>query len=462
MVDHAMDWTYLGHAGWLATLGGDDGLRIVFDPLLADTHHGDVFEVRPARTIDASALRADFIVISHRHPDHFDVQSLRLLAQQDPDSVVLTSDALVERAARAVGFTTVARVDALHRIELDGAVLLTTPSFGTELEWGVMVATAEGVVYNQVDSVMRNTADVRELMRRAADGLDRPELRQRLDFGLVRWQPLREIQAALADEAGFPTADYADVLEQVAAMNPAAAVPASAGNAHTPRYAGMNHVVYPLDEGRFRRDLAARCPNTQIFAPITGGTYRIAGGSVTQHSDRCGFVELHEPLVPQRFEPYRLPPLVDDDPRSPGELDQRARAWLDETLRPALVAAFPNMGSDRPVVLALDLVGAENRQRLAYVVDAHDARRDDGAAEDYDVLNAIAVSQLVDVIDGRRHWGEPLLAGKIRVSRRAYRVDAHGLQPLRVAPIFLYYALSYADSDERWVNHQLGQLRNDA
>ncbi|MEQ9324729.1 MAG: hypothetical protein RIF41_36525, partial [Polyangiaceae bacterium] len=78
--------------------------------LLGETHHGDVFELRPRRRIDEAALAADFVVVSHRHPDHFDVASLHRLAQLDRDSVVLTSDPLVERTARAVGFSTVARV----------------------------------------------------------------------------------------------------------------------------------------------------------------------------------------------------------------------------------------------------------------------------------------------------------------------------------------------------------------
>jgi len=60
-----MHWTYLGHAMWLAEVGQ---LRVLFDPLLSDAHHGDVFEVFPPRRIEAERLAADFIVLSHRHP----------------------------------------------------------------------------------------------------------------------------------------------------------------------------------------------------------------------------------------------------------------------------------------------------------------------------------------------------------------------------------------------------------
>src|SRR5687767_601359 len=89
---------------WLADLGE---VRVLFDPLLGETHHGGLFEVAPRRTVDAAALRPDFIVVSHAHGDHFDVPSLRRLAALDPDAVVLTSDPLVEGAARRLGFRSV-------------------------------------------------------------------------------------------------------------------------------------------------------------------------------------------------------------------------------------------------------------------------------------------------------------------------------------------------------------------
>ncbi|HWB81460.1 MAG TPA: MBL fold metallo-hydrolase, partial [Nannocystaceae bacterium] len=99
-----MELCYLGHAMWLCEAAG---LRLLTDPLLAATHHCGVFEVVPRREVDAAALRADFVLVSHRHPDHFDVASLDRLAQLDPDSVVVTSDELVAWAARALGFTSV-------------------------------------------------------------------------------------------------------------------------------------------------------------------------------------------------------------------------------------------------------------------------------------------------------------------------------------------------------------------
>ena len=79
-----MDWCYLGHASWLADVGGT---RILCDPQLGDTHHDGIFRVHPHRTLNAEALRPDIIVVTHRHPDHFDVNTLDRLAQLDPTTL---------------------------------------------------------------------------------------------------------------------------------------------------------------------------------------------------------------------------------------------------------------------------------------------------------------------------------------------------------------------------------------
>ncbi len=73
-------------------------------------------------------------------------------------------------------------------------------------------------------------------------------------------------------------------------------------------------------------------------------------------------------------------------------------------------------------------------------------------------MNAIAASQLGDVLDGKRHWGEPLLGGSLRSATRAYDVDDGGLRSIRIAPIFFYYALSYAESVDSATRFLVEQL----
>ena len=427
---------------WLLQTGE---LRILFDPLLSDSHMGGVFEVRPRRRIDAAALRPDFIVVSHRHPDHFDVASLRQLAALDADSVLLTSDALVERCARAVGFHTVARVDAEHTVTLEGARLLTTPSFGNEVEWGVMVATDDGVAWNQVDSVMRGAGDVRLVIEHAAGALAQPQLVDALTLGLVRWQPLLEVQPLLAGAIGFPWAAYGAVLDEVAALRAKVVVPASAGVAHASAFGWMNRAAYPVPQARFVRDAESRCA-TRALSGVVGSTYQVRGGQVA-HDETCApFVEVDRELVPQPFVPLAIPELRDPNLGRRAGMHDRVERWL----RDVLVARLPS-----DLTLVLEVVYPDGRDAFTF--------RDGGITpsfdEDYDVLNQVAASMLCDVIDGTRHWGEVLLSGSLRASFRAYAVDENGLSKAKVAPIFLYYGLSYEESSERWVTSLISAAR---
>lgn len=450
-----MEWCYLGHAMWLVTVGD---LRLLFDPQLEETHHGGLFEINPPRVIDAEALRADFIIVSHRHPDHFDVATLRRLAQLDADSVVITSDALIERVAQKVGFRTVARVEALHRIELDRATLLTTPSYGSEIEWGVMVACEDGVAWNQIDTVLRNPEDVVHTLAQAARAFNRPELTAGIDLGVVQWQPLLEINHTLARHIGFPLEDYGRLLDKIAALEARAIVPGSAGARHVGPYAWLNHTVYPVPERRLLRDVRLRCPNVTAFSGGIGDVYQVTPEAVVQREGAArDLVTLTAERDPCPFIPYVIPELEDPnlDGRSEDELSAVAHRWIEGPLAAALERSYPDMLAPDPLKLVLEVVYPSRRDAYTFEVGAGGARLSRRFDDDYDVLNAIAASQLVDVIEGRKHWGTPLLGGLIRASRRAYRVGPDGLTRANVGIIFLYYALSYAAATERWVEHLL-------
>ncbi len=255
-----MDLTSLGHAGWLIEAAG---LRLLCDPLIDLEHYQAVFEVTPPRRLHAERLRPDFILVSHAPPDHFDIPSLAALAHLDPESVVVTPDALVAEAARTLGFVTVHEVPAGQRIELDGVTLVTTESIGAD-EWGVMIADEHGVAWNQVDSVFEGPEHARAVRDAslAALGVDR------LDLALVMGRPMHEIAAQIGGAIGFPFSNYAKVLRELAAIDPAAIIPASADTTHTEAFAWLNAIVYPVDAARFARDAAPVCSRRCSAAAI--------------------------------------------------------------------------------------------------------------------------------------------------------------------------------------------------
>lgn len=440
-----MKWYPLGHAMALAEA---DGLRLLFDPLLSNPHHGGVFEVAPPRELNVEALQPDFIFVSHRHPDHFDIASLRRLAAIDAESVVITADALVARTCARLGFRTVRHVAPNTRVDLDTVSLLTTPSRANDapidpeaLEWGVALSCDGAVVWNQVDTIHASANEVAATLT-----LIEQQLATRPALALVRWCPLLEIEASLAGRIGFPFAAYAEILEQAAlvAMD-AAIVPASAGARHREPWEAMNKLVYPIDEERFARDLCARVPSARVLPSTTGGGFDVSRDGV-HYDARAGssLVSIVDAVDDREFRPLALPPLFDPNPS--GRTEANMRDAIDAWIRGPLEAALARYR--RSFLLEVVYPNARDVWTIAGA-----ARR--GHDPQWDVRNEVAASLLCEVIEGRRHWGDLLLGGALRACSRAYDVTHAGVVRANVPPIFLYAAISYSASVERAVEHEL-------
>lgn len=445
-----MELVYLGHAMWLCEAAG---LRLLTDPLLAATHHCGVFEVVPRREVDAAALRADFVLVSHRHPDHFDVASLDRLAQLDPDSVVVTSDELVAWAARALGFTGVRVVPPGTAIELDGVKLVTTPSVDPD-EWGVMIGCGGASWWNQVDTVLRGADEVRRVRDTALAGVGASSL----GLAAVRWMPMLEIAAQLGDATEFPYAAYDRLLREIAAVEARALVPASCSGAHVGPFAWLDRVVFPLSQDRVCRDLAALCPDARVLPGAIGSRFRIAPDDIVQtHDDRL--VRIVDDIEPRAFDPLAIPELVDPNPSGEREdrMRPRVRAWIADELAPALASAWPRFGARTSVRLAIRIVWPSCEEHFTLVVGPHGTTLATALDPDWDALDAIAGSLFWEVVVGRRGWGDVLLAGALRARTRAYRIDGGGLRRLEIGATFLYYGLSYDASSERAVRWEVEQ-----
>jgi hypothetical protein len=440
-----VDWLCLGHATWLCEAAG---LRLLFDPLLGPTHHGGVFEVIPRRTLVAEALRPDFILVSHRHPDHFDVPSLRRLIACDPEAVVVTPDPLVAWAAGRLGAHTVQVVAPGQRVALDEVTLITTPSIAPD-EWGAVVATREGAAWNQVDTVLRDASVVRRVADRCT-----PELGvDRLALAMVRWEPLLEVAAQLGRATAFPHDEYAGLLAAAAATGARAIVPSAAGEAHTRAWPEMNHHVFPVREDRFLRDLAAVSPTTRGLPCRLGGRYRIRGGEVewspTDSSD------LIVPLGgddPRRYHPFALPAVHDPGLADVPEAVQRrdVEAWVRGPLADGVARACA--GHRLRLVLELRFAGCTDLYTLHLDGAVTVSRALD---DDWDALNIAAGSLVWQVLHAHRNWGDALLAGALRGCSRAYTLADGRLRRLPLGDLFVYHGLSYDESVERSIRREV-------
>lgn len=437
-----MQLTCLGHAFWLLEAGR---LRVAMDPVLGPCHTGGLFEIIPRRTIDARSLRPDFVLVSHAHFDHFDVASLAELARLDADAVVVTSDPLVAEVCAILGFRSVKTIAPGTRLDLDGGLSLTlTPSRAPDVEWGVLAEDASGAAWNMIDTLLSGPDDVRRVRELACPG-------RALDVAMAPLQPMREIALATADFVGFVPSHYQHMLACAAATGARCVVPSASGDAHAPPFEAMNAWVYPVSAQRAARDLAAFAPGTRVLAPEPGEAITIEGGAVSVGPGRVEITRgpMGDPRV---FRPLDPAPLVDPNVGGApvGPMRDRVARWVREDLHAAIERAAAREPASAGSVAGLELVleVVLPGDRMAFSLRAGRAPREGFEAE-YDVLNVVAGSMLVDVIEGRRAWYEPLLAGLLRSAVRGCAVAPGRAEPRWIQPMFVYEAIDYRQSTER-------------
>lgn len=448
---------YVGHACWVFESGD---VRLVTDPVFSESYHDGVFEVFPPREVGLDGLAPTHIVITHRHPDHFDPPTLDRLARRFPDAQILTSDALIVEVVEAFGFTHVRRIDAGTRLDLGALQIYTTPSHCDVEEWGLVVASEAGTLWNMVDTVLGDPAGVKRAMADAAAALGRPALSTGPDVALVRWCPLLQAQAVTAGRIGFPLAGYLSELKNAAATGATTLIPGSCGDRYVDAVGWLNQVVYPTTEARFMRDLRKVAPQATVFAPRVGMAYTLATGGFVE-SGGVEWIEVLPAEDDRLFAPFEIPALV--DPAPDGFDEQRAlgtiAVWVGDVLAPKLSLWANWAQPDDPLSFVLDLVFPTRTVALTLRVDAGQVSVDVGVDLDHDGLDRIAASVMLDVLEGRSHWGRALLGGWMRSVRRAVRVRPDGSGEPYLFPAFLVYlGLPYAESTERWVRAETRRL----
>jgi hypothetical protein len=142
--------TLLGHATVVVETGP---MRILMDPVLHDPFENGMVVSCPKRVIDLDRLGPiDVVVLSHRHPDHFDLPSLDRLSRHC--QVVCANDPLLFYALRALGFEHVTPMDPQSAMPSPQAELFPTRSENTAVrECGMVIRDDSAVFWNQAISL---------------------------------------------------------------------------------------------------------------------------------------------------------------------------------------------------------------------------------------------------------------------------------------------------------------------
>jgi hypothetical protein len=296
-----MKVTLLGHATVLVEM---DGANILMDPVLQDPFEDGAVVSCPKRVIHADRLPSLYaVIISHAHPDHFDIPSLAQLPRDV--HVVCPDDKTIQYALKNLGFTNVHPTPPMSRMVFKTFELLTTHSDVTNIiEFGVIFKDKSGTFWNQVDSVLSQETIGHSLQ--AVGAID-------LLFAMHASQNFGFFENR---SAGFPHDTHRLNLSTVLSIQPKLTVPGAAGFRFAGEIEWCNAFLFPISREQFVSDLHKLKPSLATAIANPGDVFEIEAGTV-QHRPGASKVAqtLEEDTWRLRFDPTAaIPPLQDTNP----------------------------------------------------------------------------------------------------------------------------------------------------
>ena len=434
------------------------------DPVFFDPFEGGAVASCPEREVDPGKLpEIDYLILSHRHPDHFDIPSLARIPRAC--QVLCPADALMLYALDQLGFTRVTPVEPRQLLSTADLQLFATRSEErTVREVGLVVADSSGTVWNQVDTIL-SLLTIQEVVTRFGT----------VDILFARYAS-QNFEFFESRAAAFPYEEHQHNLEIILAVRPRVVVPGSAGFKFAGDHAWLNRYLFPVSVERFAADLSRLDSEIRPVLLRPGDVAEVEGGTVEIHrgaSPFCRMIQDDTELL--RFDPTApIPPLHDPNPTgyTEEEMVRTITACLEGLHRYAVEHAgrrltLANRYQRAGAVYEVTVV-FPNRTRSWQI----DFRRDppdlqaDPTAE-ADVTHRIAASALTDW--ARRRRGYFYARAYSRRFFILYRLwgDEAGVEvrPVALPDLLIYYLLNVADdADEaarRRIDIEIAETRGD-
>jgi hypothetical protein len=233
------------------------------DPVFKDPFEANANTFNPQVTLDENWIKRNttLVIISHAHLDHFSPASLSVFDRSIP-VVYPDGEVLIASALERLGFQHSVGVSPGTAVDIDdGLRLLPTGSNVPFPEMGMVFKDDRDVFWNMVDSVIDDSIIASTLGEVSQVGLL-----------FAKYQPmLEEEMRSNALGANFPSTRYGRLLQNVWAVNPRCAVPASCGYEYTGA-SWLNDRGFPVTEHQFAADLRKVTPDLAIRHVPHGGT----------------------------------------------------------------------------------------------------------------------------------------------------------------------------------------------
>jgi L-ascorbate metabolism protein UlaG (beta-lactamase superfamily) len=270
--------SFWGHASLLIESGSSN---VLFDPLCGDSlgHGSNV--VYPPRKINTAALPVPLIlIISHRHNDHCDFESLGELRRLGDPQVLIPDDASLELRLRKLGYTSIRRLHPFDYFQLGELTIMATPSSVNVPELGFVLMDDDGVVWNQVDTHFEKfVPDVLERIGRRVDIVLTP-------FQSGVYNEFIPLLGDVMDEAtvGSLVEKARRRMETLVAaiklMRPRIVIPFADGLCYPPEVEEMNSLHFVERNETFLRSVKAHLPEVDGIVPYPGLSIKLRRGLV--------------------------------------------------------------------------------------------------------------------------------------------------------------------------------------
>lgn len=460
-----MKVTLLGHASVLVEM---DGATCLMDPVFFDPFEEGTVVSCPRRTVYPARLPAiDTLIVSHRHPDHFDIASLARLPR-DCDAIC-PADPLIVYALERLGFSRIHPVHPMAEITSDRFELYPTRSEVPRVhEFGMVFRDASGSFWNQVDTSLSD-----ETIARVGERFGRVDL-------LFAMYASQNFEFFDSHTARFPASTHRRNMETALAIAPRMLAPGSAGFSFCGERAWLNAFLFPISRQRFITDLAALDPTLDARVMNPGDVFEIDGGSVAHQAGASDIAVMErDDTDALQFDPTApIPDLADPNPEghAPARLAAACEGFIGGAMADFVATAYRD--GDAVVDLyrrhqacyAVGIVLPDAQTRWhSFAFDEQGASHASGSTVPRaDVTHRIAASALLGWTEHRKSFF--YVRALSRRHGALHHLEWHGeavaLTPVNLPDLLMYYVLNKsAGADQaakRHIDLQIAAAQGDA
>jgi hypothetical protein len=313
--------TLLGHATVLVEMGP---MKILMDPVLQDPFEDGLVVSCPKREIDLHRLPPiDVVIVSHRHPDHFDLSSLNRLSRNC--QVCCPADPLISHALKLLGFRHVTLLEPGRPMSVEKMEILSTRSENQAVrECGIVFRDETSTFWNQVDTEI-SPLTINSVLQHCS--------RVDLLFAMYASQNFSFFES---QDRSFPYETHRQNLQNVLMIRPGLTVPGSAGFRFFGEHEWLNRFLFPISREIFLDDLRTLDATLETAMMNPGDVAEIHDGKVQIQRGASPFSRTLEDDTQQLSfnQTSTIPPLK--DPNNEGYEIQEMEGTISKVIEQGL------------------------------------------------------------------------------------------------------------------------------